>query len=390
MRTVIKNCNIIDGIQNNPIRNAHIFIKDDEIENVTVGNLENVRDDDLILNCTGKYVIPGLIDCHVHLVCDGGKDPQSMIMASDDEMVTLHAYKSALDTLRLGITTVRDLASPGRTIINLRDAINDNVLVGPTILASGPAVCMTGGHVHYLGIEADGSAEVRKATRKVLKDGADFVKVMATGGIATHGETPGSSQLTVEELSAAKEEAHKKNKMIAAHAQGLEGIMNCIDIGIDTIEHGIYADEQALYLMKEKGIFLVPTIIVMQRLATSEAVPKWLREKAEAVVEPHQKMLEMAIKIGVKIATGTDCGSPVTPPEYYFDELTIMEDAGMTPMEVIKSSTKIAAECLGLKDRGTITNGQKADLLILNENPLENLHTLKNRNQVIKNGKFVQ
>lgn len=390
MRTILKNCNVIDGIKDNVLYNANIVVKNDTIESIGTNDVKNLEQNSQVIDCTGKYVIPGLIDCHVHLVWDGSEDPQSVISGLDGEMITLRAYKSALDTLKLGITTVRDVASPNRTVLNLRDAINDGILEGPTILASGPAVCMTGGHVHYLGIEADGPHEVRKATRKVLKEGADLIKVMATGGIYTLGEEPGSPQLTVEELSAAKEEAHKKNKKVAAHADGLEGIMNCLEVGIDTIEHGIYADERALYMMKEKGTYLVPTILVMKRLASDERIPQWALEKAKHVIEPHQRMLEEAIKIGVKIATGTDCGSPVTPPKYYFDELITMEQSGMEPIEVIKSSTKVAAECLGIEDRGILANGKKADLLILSDNPLDDLNVLKQTKQVMKNGKLIQ
>ncbi|MBT2571320.1 amidohydrolase family protein [Planococcus sp. ISL-110] len=388
MRKVLRNCQIIDGIVKDIMTNAYIIVENEKIIDMGTGE-PSINDRDEVVDCEGGYVLPGLIDAHVHLVWDGSEDPQNVIQHLDQEMISLHAYSHAQETLQLGITTVRDVASPRRSVLNLRNAINDKVLVGPTILSSGPAICMTGGHVHYLGREADGPDEIRKAVREVMKSGADLVKLMATGGIYTLGEEPGSVQLSIDELQAAVEEAHKKNKKVAAHAEGLQGILNCLEVGVDTIEHGIYANEEALQKMVEKGTYLVPTMIVMKRLAVDDRIPEWALEKARQVVGPHQQMLENAIRLGVKIATGTDCGSPATPPAYYFDELLIMEGAGMSAIDVIHASTRVAAECLGLTDRGVLAVGNKADLLIVENNPLTNLKILKEDKKVMKNGEFV-
>lgn len=388
MRTVLMNCTVIDGIVNEVVKGSYIIIQGDEINEIGVGT-PKTRTDDVIIDCTGKFVLPGLIDSHVHLVWDGSFDPQAVIEKIDQETAALHAFKHAQEYLHLGITTVRDVASPDRSVLSVRNVINEGLLMGPTIIASGPAIAMTGGHVHYIGLEVDGADEARKGARHLLKEGVDLIKLMATGGIYTFGEEPGSPQLNKDEMIAAIEEAHKKNKKVAAHAEGYKGIKNCIEVGVDTIEHGIYADEEMLLLMKEKDIILVPTMIVMKRLATDERIPLWALEKARQVVEPHQKMLEKAIQLGVKIATGTDCGSPVTPPEYYFDELLIMNRAGMKPMDVIHSSTRIAAEALGMENRGVISEGKKADLLIVDQNPLEDLSVLKAYKTIIKDGVIV-
>jgi imidazolonepropionase-like amidohydrolase len=386
---LLTNCSIIDGVNDSIIENAFIKIEEGKIIEVQQGVPKQTEGFE-VLDCTGKFVLPGLIDCHVHLVWNGSADPQAVIKHEENDRIVLEAYKHALDTLRLGVTTVRDLGAPDRTVLHVRDVINSNLLVGPTIIASGAPICMTGGHVHYLGYESDGADEVRKNTRKVLKEGADLVKVMATGGIYTKGEEPGSVQLTIDELSAAKEEALKKNKKVAAHADGLEGIMNCLEVGIDTIEHGIYADRQALEIMKNQGTFLVPTMAVMRQLTSSPDIPAFALEKAKQVVEPHFNMLKEAVHIGVKIATGTDCGSPLTPPAYYFDELAIMHEAGMSPMDVIQASTSVAAECLGVEDQiGSISSGKLADLLIVDKNPLEDLSHLRADKQIMKNGVFV-
>ncbi|WP_282172226.1 metal-dependent hydrolase family protein [Cytobacillus firmus] len=386
---IIKGGSIIDGLNDEVVENSYIKVENGRITEVKEGEPGDTEGFEVI-DCTGKYILPGLIDCHVHLVWNGSADPQSVIKNEENDRIALEAYKHALDTLKLGVTTVRDLGAPDRTVLHVRNVIDSGLLSGPTIIAAGAPICMTGGHVYYLGYESDGPDEVRKNTRRVLKEGADLVKVMATGGIYTKGEEPGSVQLTIEELSAAKEEALKKNKKVSAHADGIEGIMNCLEVGIDTIEHGIYADRQALEIMKNQGTFLVPTMAVMRQLISSPDIPAYALEKAKQVVGPHFSMLQEAVQIGVKIATGTDCGSPLTPPRYYYDELAIMHEAGMSEMEVIKASTSVAAECLGIEDqRGSISPGKFADLLIADSNPLNDLNSLRGDKLVMKNGVLV-
>ncbi|MGM0775958.1 MAG: amidohydrolase family protein [Bacillota bacterium] len=386
---ILKGGSIIDGLNDEVVENSYIKVENGRITEVKEGEPDDAEGFEVI-DCTGKYILPGLIDCHVHLVWNGSADPQSLIKNEENDRIALEAYKHALDTLKLGVTTVRDLGAPDRTVLHVRNVIDSGLLSGPTIIAAGAPICMTGGHVYYLGYESDGPDEVRKNTRRVLKEGADLVKVMATGGIYTKGEEPGSVQLTIEELSAAKEEALKKNKKVSAHADGIEGIMNCLEVGIDTIEHGIYADRQALEIMKNQGTFLVPTMAVMRQLISSPDIPAYALEKAKQVVGPHFSMLQEAVQIGVKIATGTDCGSPLTPPRYYYDELAIMHEAGMSEMEVIKASTSVAAECLGIEDqRGSISPGKFADLLIADSNPLNDLNSLRGDKLVMKNGVLV-
>lgn len=385
MKKIFVNFNLIDGVSDEVIPNSYMILDGEDIVEIGVNYSNNNQE---VIDLEDKFVLPGLIDCHVHLIWDGSVDPQFDINLMTQEEITLQAYKHSTDYLKLGITAVRDVASPGKTVLSVRDAINKGQLVGPSIIATGSAITMTGGHVHYIGFEADGEDAVRKATRDLLKQGVDCIKLMATGGIYTKGEEPGSPQLTVEELKVAVEEAHKKNKKVAAHAEGLIGIKNCIEAGVDTIEHGIYADVETLKMMKEYDVTLVPTMIVMQRLATDDRMLPWALEKAKKVVTPHEEMLRNAVQMGVKIATGTDCGSPVTPPEFYFDELLIMKNAGMESMDIIKASTSFAAETIDLENRGIIKEGYKGDFLIVTQNPLENLAVLKEEKQVYKDGKL--
>lgn len=385
--TVIKHATLIDGQQDEPMQDAYLVFEGDTIIEVGTGSPPSIPGAEEV-DATGQYVLPGFVDSHVHLVWDGSSHPQSIIAQASQEEITLRAYRHAVQSLAEGITSMRDLSSPGQTVLQVRNAIRSGLLVGPTIVSSGPAICMTGGHVHYIGTEADGEDEVRKTTRLLLKQGVDCIKLMATGGIYTNGEQPGSPQLNLQEIRVAKEEAFHKNKKVAAHAQGLEGIENCLEAGIDTIEHGIFANEAALRRMITQETFLVPTIIIMRNLAKSPHVPRWANEKVKHVLEPHFSMLEQAVRLGVTIAVGTDCGSPETPPSFYFDELLAMEEAGMTRMQVLHSATRIAAACCDLHDRGVLTVGNKADVIMVSSNPLEDLNVLREKKRVWKDGRL--
>lgn len=383
---IFHNAQIIDGVSNQPIEYGYLRTEGDRI--VEVGEGEPASGTGLKVDAQGGTILPGLIDAHVHLVWDGSPDPMRKVLGQPDTKLSLWAYANALKTLELGITTVRDLGSPGRTVIDLAKVAHSGALPGPNVLASGPALVMTGGHIHEISLEVDGIDALRAAARRVIKEGADLVKLMASGGIYTEGEEPGSPQLSIEEMRAAIEEAHKRQKKVAAHAEGLEGIQNALTAGVDTIEHGIFADEEALHRMADQGVALVPTMAVMRRLATDPRIPPFAQEKARVVTEPHFQMLRRAIKLGVPIATGTDAGSPCSPPDVYFEELTIMEEAGMSPMQVIQASTSVAARVIGRPDIGSLEPGQRADFILVRGNPLEELDALKSLRSVVIGGRF--
>ncbi len=383
---VLFNGLVIDGISDQPLENGYIRIEGSEIAEVGQGDPPSVGGRTLDLG--GRAVLPGLIDAHVHLVWDGTPDPVKKILGKPEPRVALWAYRNALSTLELGITTVRDLGSPGRTILDLAQVVRDGSLVGPNIVSSGPALVMTGGHIHYISHEVDGIENVRAAARRVMKEGADLVKLMASGGIYTEGEEPGSPQLTVDELRAAVAEVHDRQKPVAAHAEGLAGICRALDAGVDTIEHGIFADEECLQRMRADGITLVPTMAVMRRLATDPRIPPFAQEKARAVTGPHADMLRRAVELGVPIATGTDAGSPCSPPDVYFEELEIMAEAGMTPLEVIKASTSTAAMVIDRPSFGALEPGRRADILVVDGNPLERLTDLRKTRAVVVGGEL--
>ncbi len=383
---VLFNGAVVDGVHDEPVEKGYVWISGSRIKEVGSGDPQ--IPEAKRIDVRGGTVLPGLIDCHVHLVWDGSPDPASMIRGLSESRIALWAYRNAVKTLDCGITTVRDLGSPGHTVLDVAHMVKTGTLAGPNIVCAGPALCMTGGHGHYMSHEVDGVEQLRAAARWVMREGADLVKVMASGGIYTEGEKVGSPQYTVEEMKAAVEEAHKRERHVAAHAEGLAGIRNALDAGVDTIEHGIFADEDCLRRMKGKGIPVIPTMAVMRRLASDPRIPAFAQEKARPVTDAHIAMLRRAVKLGVMVATGTDAGSPCSPPDVYFQELEIMAEAGMAPMEMIRSSTSVAARSIRRPDLGTLESGKQADVLVVAGNPLERLADIRNTRVVVVKGEI--
>ena len=346
-----------------------------------------------IIDLQGKTVIPGLINCHVHLFLDANPDPIAAIRRDPLAYQTLQAARRAGEMLRAGITTARDLGGVEHADIALKRAIADGAAQGSRLLVSGKCVVMTGGQGWLFGREADGADEVRKATREQLKAGADVVKLMATGGVMTPGVEPGAAQFTLEELQAGVEEAHKGGRRTASHAQGATGIKNALRAGIDSIEHGIYLDEEAIDLFLKTGAYLVPTLAAPHFIlkgGLAAGIPAYAVEKTKRVMETHCRSVEMARRAGVKIAAGSDAGTPLNLHADLVTELELMLGVGFTPMEALNSATRAAADLLALSDVGTIEVDKRADLIVLEQDPLSDLSALRHVNLVLKDGKQVQ
>jgi imidazolonepropionase-like amidohydrolase len=350
------------------------------------------------IDCTGKFLLPGLIDCHVHLTVAGDPGELNNLRNDSAAVRAWHAGKSAERTLQAGVTTVRDLGAVERLNIDLAQAVESGLIEGPRILAAGLGVTMTGGHGHgFIAREADGPDDVRKAVREQLRAGAGAIKLFASGGVMTPGVNPRSPSLTEEELRAGVEEAHKAFRVVAAHAQATDGIKNAIRAGVDSIEHGVWLDDEAIEMMCERGTYLVPTLTAPYMIAhggLEAGIPKYMVDKSYQVLEDHYASYQRALAAGVLLAMGTDQGTPLNRPGENAQEIVRMAQGGLSPAAAILAATRWAAALLALQDEcGELKTGLAADVLVLDANPLADLSVLTKNDDiraVVKGGRLVR
>ncbi|MGM0397186.1 MAG: amidohydrolase family protein [Bacillota bacterium] len=389
-----KGFTLIDGTGADPLENAFMIVEDKKIKKL--GKMVSVASTNGydVVDLHGKYLMPGMINTHVHIIMEPVGDPNKLLMTESKYKTLLRGVANLKKHLYSGTTYFRDMGGYDYMDIVLRDEVKSGLVEGPEFLASGKVVTMTGGHGWMMGREADGPEETRKAAREQLKAGADVVKIMATGGVMTPGVEPGSPQLEEDEIRSAVMEAHKAGKKTATHAQGTTGIKNAIRAGIDSIEHGIFLDEEAIQMMVHNGTYLVPTLVApyfIVKYGVDAGIPKFAVDKAEYVMKYHIDSFQRAHKAGVKIAMGTDSGTPFNQHDGGPWEVKLMVENGMTPMEGIVATTRNAAECLGIeKEYGTLERGKYADFIVLDENPLKNIDALFNVENVYKLGRKVK
>jgi len=340
-------------------------------------------------------LVPGLIDCHVHLCFGAEPNPGEVTERMHPGAIAVRALVNAQQSLRGGITSVRDCGGKDYLEFAARDACNRGQFEGPTVRAAGRMICMTGGHGNRFGRVADGIDEVVRAAREQIHAGSDLIKIMATGGVMTQGVNPEDAHYSAEEIAAGIAEGHRFHKPCASHAQGTEGILNAVRGGIDSIEHGIFMSEKCIEEMLERGTYVVPTLAALKNIlvAGDVGIPEYVLEKAERVSETHQRSIRMFYKAGGRIAMGTDAGTPFNRHGENAQELRYMVDVGVTPMDAITFSTSNAADLMRLDDVGRIREGAVADLLVVSGNPLEDIDAIADRSRhrlVIKNGNPVQ
>ena len=405
--TVIKGGLLIDGNGGKPVKNSVVLVKNDRIEAVSQGDGIEYPPEARVIDVSGKTVMPGLIDAHVHPIGAKSLDPLTWIITSNE----VRAIRASLDAWRLidsGFTTIRDCATP--TSLHLKKAVEEGSIVGPRIFSCGRIITQTAGHgdvAHFLpaawsyerGIArvADGVAECRKAAREQLREGADFIKMCTTGGIMSERDKPTHTQFSLEEIKALVEEAHAFGVMAASHAQGTPGIKNALLGGVDTIEHGIFLDDEVIEMMIKQGTYLIPTLAILKALiegGTKAGVPQNSLDKAKSVFDVHRASFQKAFDAGVKVGLGTDyLSDPMSPMGKNAVELKYYVEAGRTPMEAIVSATKINGEVVGRSDDlGTLEKGKLADVIVVDGNPLEDISILCDKSNILhvyKGGKPV-
>lgn len=400
-RTIIYCGQLIDGVNDKIQKEMTIVVGDNKIADVIKGYSDTV-DGDVIIDLKDKTVMPGLMDMHVHIESETSPDEYIKRFTENEADIAFESTVYAKKTLMAGFTTVRDLGGTGVNIA-LRKAINAGTVVGPRILTAGKAIATTGGHADPTnGYRKDlmgdpgpkegvinGPWEARKAVRQRYKNGADVIKITATGGVLSVAKDGSGPQFTMEELKAIVETANEYGMITAAHAHGAEGMKRAVEAGITSIEHGTLMTPEIMKLMKEKGTYYVPTIsagkFVAEKAKIDGYYPELVVPKALAIGPKIQNTFKEAYKAGVKIAFGTDAA--VFPHGENGKEFGYMVEAGMKPMEAIKSATIVPATMLKINDKlGSIEKGKIADIVAVDDNPLDNIATMENVTFVMKEG----
>jgi imidazolonepropionase-like amidohydrolase len=396
--TLIHNGAVIDGNGGPPISNGAVLVEDNRIVAVDRAGRIGQPDGATSIDARGGTIMPGLIDTHVHVMFE-----QIDILRMLNTPFSLRFYNAAKHlraTLEAGITSVRDA---GGADLGVKTAVEQGLISGPRMQISTAVLSITGGHGDswtvsgadpqlfpaYPGMPSgicDGPEGVRKKVREVLRAGADVVKVCSTGGVLSPVDHPHYTQFSPEELAIMVQEAGYRGAYVMAHAQGTEGIKNAIRAGIRSIEHGMFLDDEAIDLMLKHGTFLVPTLVapigVIEQAEQKGTMPEYGLRKARETLEAHQESISRAIAAGVRTAMGTDAA--VVPHGSNLRELGLMVSSGMTPMQAIVSSTKIAAECMRWDDRlGTLAAGKLADIVIVDGDPLGDIRILERRERIV-------
>jgi imidazolonepropionase-like amidohydrolase len=387
MKTLLRGGTIIDGTGASP-RPGDLEITDGKISAIGLNLGESTGRHEKVVDARGQYILPGFINCHLHFSLNAGKHPMNDMAKTDAYTLTIQGVQTAARLLGAGVTTVRDMGGKDFEVLALRNAINGGLLPGPTILAPGQALLMTGGH--FSGFEVDGVASCLNGARMQLKAGADFIKVMATGGLGKPDEVPGAQELTAEEIQACFSVARLAGKASAAHAHGLEGIKAIVAAGVSSVEHGTLLDEESMDTMIAKGIYLVPTFTaywIMAEEGKQRGIADYMIRASKWVMDEKMPRFRKAVEKGVKIAFGTDGGSPCNPHEELAIECRCMVEGGMSPLEVISSLTHNAADLLRIRGRvGTLELDKTADIVLLGGNPLDDIAHVALVDKVFKGG----
>ncbi len=399
---------LLDPATGETVRDAAVLVEQGRvIKTGSRSQLQVPRDAERI-DAEGLTLLPGLIDCHVHLCAHGDGLDLGRWLATPPSLSLLYCVPAAQRTLEAGFTCVRDA---GLTPAGVRMAVEKGLFPGPRMLLAIGILSQTGGHTdnHFAcGADlrmvpmpdvpsevVDGVEPMRKRVREVIRSGADWIKLCTSGGVLSPGDAPHHPTLTLDEIRAAVEEAAAQGRQVMAHAQANAGIKNALRAGVATIEHGIWLDGDAIEMMLDGGRTLVPTLVAplwVIRHAEQGRMPKWAEDKGRAVFDDHKRSIKMAIEAGVRIAFGTDTG--VGPHGSNGEEFLLLNQLGMEPLDCLRSATTVAAETIGWKGKvGTLEPGAWADLVGVPGDPLQDLNLVakaENVQLVVKGGEVVK
>jgi len=401
--TVIHAGLLINGESSVPSPEMSIVIEGSKIQSIETGYITPDTEDEFI-DLSGYTVLPGLMDMHVHLSSEYSKNSYQERISLNAGDYAIRAVSNAEKTLMAGFTSVRNLGDRGGVSISLRNAIEKGIVVGPRIFSSGTTIASSGGHgdstnsLNQSLTSDPGPAEgivnsvndASKAVRFRYKEGADLIKITATGGVLSNAKNSQNPQLTEEEISQIVNMAKDYGFKVAAHAHGSEGIKRAVRAGVHSIEHGTLMDDEGMRLMREKGTYYVPTIIaglwVAEKARDPDFFPELVRPKAAEIGPLIKGTFGRAYQAGVKIAYGTDTG--VSAHGNNATEFKHMVEAGMPPMKAIQSATVEAAKLLGEYDQlGSLAEGKVADIIAVNGNPVEDITILEEVDFVMKSGR---
>jgi len=389
MQTLYRGGLLFDG-EEQPVADHAVLVEDGRVSRLApAAEFDGFAGSEV--DTAGGTLMPGLIDCHVHLCLGAEGDPGSAAAKLLPGQMVMRALDNAQAALLGGTTAVRDCGGRDYLEFAVRDACNQGRQMGPTVRASGRMICMTGGHGNQWGRVADGVDEVIKAVREQVHAGSDLIKIMATGGVMTPGVNPEDAHYSAREMAAGIGEAKRFHKRTASHAQGAEGILNAVRGGIDSIEHAIFMNERCVQEMLERGTWVVPTCAALTNIIAHKdrGIPDYAVEKTLRVMEHHRRSIKMYYEAGGKIAMGTDAGTPFNAHGDNAMELEFMVDYGLKPLDALRAGTSSAADLVDLPDAGRIAEGKAADFLLVDGNPVEDIKHASRRDNhrlVVKRG----
>jgi imidazolonepropionase-like amidohydrolase len=392
MNVRFRDVRLIDGRSPQARPGLDVVVGDGLIERIEpTGASQAEPAQEILIEGRGRTLLPGLIDCHAHYTIDPlAMDGFAEFAAEPNERSILRAAGMARRALLSGVTTARSAGSPAALDVILRDAIADGFVAGPRMLAAGLAITITGGHGRQFGREVDGEIELVRAVRANVRDGSDVIKIVSSEAAMLSTAVAGVEELTEPEIAAIVREAQRLHRRVLSHAQNSAAVVASARGGVASVEHAFLADDAALEVVLESGAFLVPTLVVTDVWREMPGLSDAQRRRQGEIEVAHRRSCETAIRLGIPIATGTDCGVRGVMPDMVWREALLVHQHGASPMAAIQSATSVAARLLGLESEiGAVEPGKLADLLLVDGDPLADLHALERPSLIMQRGSVV-